>query len=68
MSMVNKLSRVVTYCEELPPINSHDHSSCGLVRSREKLNYISTPSRRPTGTKLDIMVAYCERLPTFKVT
>ena len=32
---------LVTYCEELPPKNSHDSSMNCLVRSRDKIKYIS---------------------------
>ena len=51
MLMVTRLIRVVTYCKELPPINSHDPSAQlgGHGRSWDKFNTLYLHLHRTHG-------------------
>ena len=56
MPMSTRLTKVVTYFEELPLITLHNASmswSC---------NYIIISTLRPIGTRLGKVLSYCERL------
>ena len=61
MHMVTKLVSVVTYCESLPPIDSHVPSLSTLVRSRGKWNTLYLRfCRKPLDIELSKMLTYCE--------
>ena len=60
MPMITKLVRVVTYCKELPPINSNDSSMRWFCEVTWQIKYIST-CKRPMETKLGEILTYWKR-------
>ena len=65
--MFTKLTRVLTYCEERPPINLYDPSMRWSFQPTLQIKYIFSTCWRPMDTKLGKVMPYCERLPYLKV-
>ena len=62
-----KLTKVVTYFDDFPPIYLHDSSIRWAFKVKRQIKHIFISTcRRPIGTRLGKVLPYCDRLPPLK--